>query len=140
MLDDAQNRTLAQGVVGNHVPLQNAEGIAMLRNMIVNPDGFYEEMRRYSCSLTLSVAYGKRAPTFEGRDSSGFSVQRFYELEHAFNCACLDPSTSLDVGLIGAKSFSKSAPLLRSTCCLRSSTYLGRSRHGKRKQGSSRAR
>ncbi|BEI84127.1 hypothetical protein CcaverHIS002_0407310 [Cutaneotrichosporon cavernicola] len=57
----AWNRILAPGVVGNH------------------------EMRRYSCSLTLAIAFGKRAPTFDGVDSAGFSVKEFYRLEHAFN-------------------------------------------------------
>lgn len=47
--------------------------------------GFYNEMRRYSASLTLCIAYGKRAPTYDGVDASGFSVKEFYRLEHEFN-------------------------------------------------------
>jgi cytochrome P450 len=61
-----------------------AEGSAVLFNLL-NGVNFYEEMRRYSCSLTLGIAFGKRAPTFHGIDSAGFSVKEFYRLEHAFN-------------------------------------------------------
>ncbi|BEJ14865.1 hypothetical protein CspHIS471_0406320 [Cutaneotrichosporon sp. HIS471] len=80
----AWNRILAPGVVGNHVPLQTAEGSAVLYNLLKGVN-FYQEMRRYSCSLTLAIAFGKRAPTFNGVDSAGFSVKEFYRLEHAFN-------------------------------------------------------
>jgi hypothetical protein len=41
-LIDRQNRTLAPGVVGEHVPLQNAEGSAMLYNILRKPGSFYE--------------------------------------------------------------------------------------------------
>lgn len=82
------NKVLAPGVAGAHVPIQTAEGSAMLYNL-VQGGNFYEEMRRYSCSLTLSIAFGKRAPTFHGVDNAGFSVKEFYRLEHAFNCAWL---------------------------------------------------
>lgn len=79
------NKVLSAGALSQHVPLQTAEGSAMLYN-ILKGNNFYEEMRRYSCSLTLSIAFGKRAPTFHGVDSAGFSVKEFYRLEHAFNC------------------------------------------------------
>lgn len=81
------NRTLAPGVVDRHVALQHAEGAAVLYNLLQRPTSFYEELRRYSCSLALAMAHGKRAPTFSGVDSSGFSVKEFYRLEHDFNCA-----------------------------------------------------
>jgi hypothetical protein len=38
-------------------------------------------MRRYSASLTLSIAFGKRAPTFAGKDKSGFSVKEFFMVQ-----------------------------------------------------------
>ena len=41
-------------------------------------------MKRYSCSLTLTIAHGKRAPTYAERDQSGFSVQDFYRISHEF--------------------------------------------------------
>lgn len=81
------NLTLSQTNATAHIPLQEAEGIAVLYNTLHNPEDFYKEMRRYSASLTLSIAYGKRATTFDNVDASGFSVKHFYELEHKFNCA-----------------------------------------------------
>ncbi|KAM0749101.1 cytochrome P450 [Meredithblackwellia eburnea MCA 4105] len=79
------NITVGAKTVPNHFPLQNAEAIAVLHNVLQRPDNFYQEMRRYSASLTLSIAYGKRAPTFHGKDKSGFSVERFYTAAHKFN-------------------------------------------------------
>jgi hypothetical protein len=74
------NQTLSTTNVVAHVPLQNAEGIAVLYNTLQNPKDYYKEMRRYSASLTLSIAYGKRATTYDGVDASGFSVAEFYRV------------------------------------------------------------
>lgn len=78
------NKTLGQGQVAQHNPLQVAESAAVLYNILQDPNEWYDEMRRYSCSLTLAISYGKRAPTFDGVDKAGFSVAKFYDLEHRF--------------------------------------------------------
>lgn len=57
----------------------------MLYNVLNNPEGFYQEMRRYSGSLTLAIAFGKRAPTFERADQCGFSLKRFFDVQLKFN-------------------------------------------------------
>lgn len=91
------NIVLSKDAVPQYVPIQHAEGVASLRNIMLHPDGFYggtilisrgrgftdrcrsSELRRYAASLTMCIAYGKRAPTFEGKDSSGFRVKDFYD-------------------------------------------------------------
>jgi len=79
------NTALAQRRVPDYIPLQNAEAVATMRNILHDPANFYEELRRLSCSLALTIAFGKRAPTFSGKDSIGFSVEHFYHVAHAFN-------------------------------------------------------
>ncbi|KZO94601.1 cytochrome P450 [Calocera viscosa TUFC12733] len=79
------NTSLAQRRVPDYIPLQNAEAVATMRNIVHDPENFYEELRRLSCSLALTIAFGKRASTFSGKDSIGFSVSHFYHVAHAFN-------------------------------------------------------
>ncbi|EJU01233.1 cytochrome P450 [Dacryopinax primogenitus] len=79
------NTALAQRRVPDYLPLQNAESVVTMRNILHDPENFYEELRRISCSLALTIAFGKRAPTFSGKDAIGFSVEHFYHVAHAFN-------------------------------------------------------
>lgn len=76
---------LTPAAVSSYTTLQEGEATAVLHNILERPDEFYQEMRRYSASLTLSFAFGKRAPTFDQADRSGFSLKRFYEASLKFN-------------------------------------------------------
>lgn len=99
------NKMLGPSVVAKYQDLQEAEACAVLYNVTKAPTKFYEgnktafsldairytntrfwssEMKRYSCSLTLTIAHGKRAPTYSEHDRSGFSVADFYRLSHEF--------------------------------------------------------
>lgn len=77
-------RTLAPGVLEQHKPIQHAEAVATVFNILQTPADFYEELQRYSCSVATVVSYGKRAPTFRGTDKSGFSCKEFYRLDEEF--------------------------------------------------------
>jgi hypothetical protein len=36
-----------------------------MMNLLQKPEGFYNDVRRYTASVVTSITYGYRAPTFE---------------------------------------------------------------------------
>lgn len=81
-------RTLAPTVISKHLPIQHAEAVATVYNLLKDPKDFYEELQRYSCSVATCISYGKRASTFRGVDKTGFSAMEFYRLDEDFLSAC----------------------------------------------------
>ncbi|KAL2206006.1 cytochrome P450 [Sarocladium strictum] len=47
------------------LPIQNAEAIQMMQQLIQSPDAWYDHVRRYSTSVILASVFGLRGPTFE---------------------------------------------------------------------------
>ncbi|KAK5017381.1 hypothetical protein LTR60_001962, partial [Cryomyces antarcticus] len=52
----------------SYVPYQVLENKQMLYEMLVQPEQFLENIRRYSNSLTTSMVFGWRAPTYDNKD------------------------------------------------------------------------
>ncbi|KAJ7443872.1 cytochrome P450 [Mycena latifolia] len=63
-------RQTAQAVLtpqasNRHRPIQQAEATQLLHDILESPESFYTHIQRYTCSVILSVIYGKRAPRYE---------------------------------------------------------------------------
>ncbi|KAJ7578559.1 cytochrome P450 [Mycena floridula] len=76
------------------IPIQKAEGIQLLHDILSKPSGFYTHIRRYSYSSILSVVYGKRVP----RDST-YEMKVFFEALSIWENV-LDPSAHPPVDLL----------------------------------------
>ncbi|KAJ7677832.1 cytochrome P450 [Mycena polygramma] len=62
-----------------HLPIQKAETVQLIRDILHTPEKFYNHMQRYSSSVILSVLYGKRSPRFETPETVAS-----FEAEHAW--------------------------------------------------------
>ncbi|KAJ6516924.1 cytochrome P450 [Mycena vitilis] len=60
-----------------HLPIQQAESVQLLYEILSSPESFYTHIQRYSNSVILSVLYGKRAPRFETPETVAF-----YKVQH----------------------------------------------------------
>ncbi|KAF4335762.1 oxidoreductase [Fusarium beomiforme] len=47
------------------LPIQNAEAMQMMHQLLHSPDDWYDHVRRYSTSVILASVFGLRGPTFE---------------------------------------------------------------------------
>ncbi|KAK7031112.1 hypothetical protein VNI00_013717 [Paramarasmius palmivorus] len=64
-----------------HLPIQKAEAIQLLYDMLQTPQSFYTHIRRYSNSVIMSVLYGKRCPRYETVETTAFfQAQHEWEL------------------------------------------------------------
>ncbi|TVY33893.1 Cytochrome P450 monooxygenase [Lachnellula occidentalis] len=48
-----------------HCQVQEAEATVLLNDLLVNPDGFYNHVRRYNASVFNIIIWGHRGPTFD---------------------------------------------------------------------------
>ncbi|KAJ7677836.1 cytochrome P450 [Mycena polygramma] len=63
-----------------HLPIQKAETLQLIRDILHAPEKFYNHMQRYSSSVILSVLYGKRSPRFETPETgNGSYVEELVE-------------------------------------------------------------
>ncbi|KAJ6498501.1 cytochrome P450 [Mycena vitilis] len=59
-----------------HLPIQIAETVQLVRDILHSPEQFYNDLQRYSSSVILSVLYGKRSPRFETPETvASFEVE-----------------------------------------------------------------
>ncbi|EJD43339.1 cytochrome P450 [Auricularia subglabra TFB-10046 SS5] len=70
---------------GSHLPIQLAESIQLLYDILHDPENFYTHIRREATSIILSVLYGRRAPRFGTRE-----VGEFYHAQDLWT-RVLDP-------------------------------------------------
>jgi len=77
-----------------HVYIQRAEAAQLLYDILHTPESFYTHVRRNSCSIIMSVLFGRRAPRFETTE-----VTDFFHVQHLWERA-LEPGAHPPVDLI----------------------------------------
>lgn len=88
-------RKLAHGLLNivvarSYIPYQMIENKQMLFDLLHNPDDFLNHIRRYSNSLTMSMCYGMRSPTFDDP-----RVKQLYEGFEQFCQFALAPAAQI---------------------------------------------
>ncbi|KAI1617874.1 putative cytochrome P450 oxidoreductase [Exophiala viscosa] len=48
-----------------HFKVQEAEGVVLMNDLLVNPEGFFNHIRRYTASVAATLVYGQRGSTFD---------------------------------------------------------------------------
>ncbi|KAJ8078278.1 hypothetical protein PM082_000484 [Marasmius tenuissimus] len=72
---------LTPQMCAKHLPIQYAETTQLLFDVLHNPDGFYNHIRRFSNSVIMSVLFGKRCPRYETPETTAFFIaQHEWEL------------------------------------------------------------
>jgi cytochrome P450 len=72
---------LTPSAVTAHLPIQLAESVQVMYDLLKTPEYFYTHIRRYSNSVIMSVLYGKRCPRYETREATlFFEAQHLWEL------------------------------------------------------------
>lgn len=56
---------LKTGVVDEMLPAQNAESIQTIYDIIKDPEGYYDHIRRYGSAVILATVFGLRGATFD---------------------------------------------------------------------------
>ena len=77
-------RKVVQGLlnvnaVDNLLPIQNAEASQTMYQLMQNPEGYYDHIRRYSTAVILASVFGQRAPRFDTP-----KVQALYHAQDQF--------------------------------------------------------
>ncbi|KAJ7916803.1 cytochrome P450 [Mycena leptocephala] len=72
ILRRAAQATLTPEASSRHLPIQQAESIQLVYDILHSPQSFYTHIQRYSNSVILSVLYGKRSPRFETPETVAF--------------------------------------------------------------------
>ncbi|KAJ7677849.1 cytochrome P450, partial [Mycena polygramma] len=88
ILRRAAQATLTPQASMLHLPIQQAETVQLLYDILRSPDDFYTHIQRYSNSVILSVLYGKRSPRFETHETVAF-----YKVEHEWT-TLLEPGAT----------------------------------------------
>ena len=70
---------LSVTAVNQLFPIQNAEALQTMHQLITDPAGYYDHIRRYSTAVILSSVYGQRGATFESP-----KVQALYHAQEQF--------------------------------------------------------
>jgi cytochrome P450 len=65
--------------VHNLLPIQNAEASQTMHQLVTDPAGYYDHIRRYSTAVILSSVFGQRGATFESP-----KVQALYHAQEQF--------------------------------------------------------
>ncbi|KAJ7859327.1 cytochrome P450 [Mycena olivaceomarginata] len=63
---------LTPQATNQHVPIQRAEAIQLLYNILNSPQSFYTDIQLYSTSVIYSVLHGRRVPQYETEEVTGF--------------------------------------------------------------------
>ncbi|KAF7377443.1 Cytochrome p450 [Mycena sanguinolenta] len=77
ILRRAAQAILTPQASARHLPIQQAEIIQLVHDLLRSPESFYTHVQRYSNSVILSVLYGKRSPRFETPETV-----KFFKVEH----------------------------------------------------------
>ena len=65
--------------VENLLPIQNAEATQTMFQLLQDPDGYYDHVRRYSTAVILASVFGQRGETFNSP-----KVQALYHAQDQF--------------------------------------------------------
>ncbi|THV06965.1 cytochrome P450 [Dendrothele bispora CBS 962.96] len=66
-------------------PIQFAESVQLLHDLLHDPKSHFQHVRRLSASIVFSVLYGKRVPRYESYDSDATSIfDLLHSEEHLF--------------------------------------------------------
>jgi hypothetical protein len=79
---------LSVTVIDNLLPVQSTEASQTLYDLVKNPEGYYDHLRRYSTAVIQASVFGQR-----GRDFSSDKVRRFYDVQDQFT-ALLEPGAT----------------------------------------------
>ncbi|KDQ16557.1 hypothetical protein BOTBODRAFT_54002 [Botryobasidium botryosum FD-172 SS1] len=90
LLRKAAHTILTPQACTKHLPIQQAEAIQLLFDILKRPDGFYTHVRRYSSSFIFSVLFGVRSPKYEGGRVAQFFTSQ-HEWEHALETGAHPP-------------------------------------------------
>ncbi|KAL0954810.1 hypothetical protein HGRIS_003756 [Hohenbuehelia grisea] len=94
VLRKAAHTILTPQASDRHLPIQKAEAYQLLYDLLVQPEGFYTHVRRYSNAVIMSVLYGKRSPRYETKEATAF-----FEAQHLWELA-LEPGAHPPVDLL----------------------------------------
>ncbi|KAJ7916802.1 cytochrome P450 [Mycena leptocephala] len=76
ILRRAAHATLTPEASARLLPIQKAETVQLIYDILHSPQSFYSHIQRYSSSVILSVLYGKRSPRFETPETvASFKVE-----------------------------------------------------------------
>jgi hypothetical protein len=74
--------------VDDLLPIQNAEATQTMCQLLQDPAGYYDHIRRYSTAVILSSVFGQR-----GADFKSPKVQALYHVQEQFTCI-LEPGAT----------------------------------------------
>lgn len=88
-----QQRKIVQALlnvnaVDNMLPIQNAESLQTLFQLLHDPEGYYDHIRRYSTAVILASVFGQRGARFDSP-----KVQALYHAQDRFT-AILEPGAT----------------------------------------------
>ena len=87
--------------VNNILPIQNAEATQTMLQLVQDPNGYYDHIRRYSTAVILASVYGQRGARFDSP-----KIQALYHAQDQFT-SILEPGATPPVD---AFPFLKSLP------------------------------
>ncbi|EJU02480.1 cytochrome P450 [Dacryopinax primogenitus] len=82
---------LSQTTTQTYIPIQESESCQLLYDIMLHPDSFFNNIKRFTISLMFSLSYGIRAPRFESPLAA-----LFYEDTDKLNELVADVSALLD--------------------------------------------
>lgn len=120
----AAHTILMPQAVARHLPIQNAEAMQLLQDLLRRPRGFYNAIGRYASSVILSVLYGTRAPRYESPATAAF-----FKAQHEWECL-LEPGATPPIDMIPLlkyvpERFAKWKRNVRKTRDLQRAVYFG---------------
>ncbi|KEF57227.1 uncharacterized protein A1O9_07417 [Exophiala aquamarina CBS 119918] len=62
-----------------HFRVQEAEGIVLMNDLLTNPEGFFNHIRRYTASVAATLVFGQRGSTFNSFWAHVSNSQGFYD-------------------------------------------------------------
>ncbi|EIN10089.1 cytochrome P450 [Punctularia strigosozonata HHB-11173 SS5] len=80
LIRKAAHSMLTPQASDKYIPIQKAESVQLMYDILNKPERTWWHIRRYSSSVILSVLYGKRAPRYETKETMDFfHVQHLWE-------------------------------------------------------------
>lgn len=88
-----QQRKIVQALlnvnaVANILPIQNAEATQTMFDLLIDPDNYYDHIRRYGTAVILAAVFGQRGARFNSP-----KVQALYHAQERFT-AILEPGAA----------------------------------------------
>ncbi len=78
-LRSCYQRLLTVSSVDSLLPLQTAEATKTVNDIVNDPEGYYEHLRRFPSGVMMASTYGKRGKSFADKD-----IQDLYAMLHDF--------------------------------------------------------